>query len=99
VDNVVHHNNFADNGAGSQGSDNNGNNTWDDGVSEGNYWDDWSGNGTYALDGGVGAEDRYPLSTPVNTSAPQPIPEAPVLTVMAFVVVVFAAVFRRRRLR
>jgi parallel beta-helix repeat protein len=95
--NDVHHNNFdANSGAMGQGYDNTGNNTWDDNASEGNYWSDWDGNGSYQI-GGSAAEDRYPFSDPVDTDAPRPIPEFPVVTVMAFVVVVFAAVFRRRR--
>jgi len=97
VNNSIHHNNFRDNsGALSQAFDNDGNNTWDDDVSEGNYWSDWDGNGTYAI-GGSDAEDRYPLGAPTNTSAPEKVPEFAVMTVMAFVVVVFAAVLRRRR--
>jgi parallel beta-helix repeat protein len=79
-DNVIHHNNIADNGGTtSQGFDYDGNNTWDDDVSEGNYWDDWGGSGNYSLDGGAGGVDRYPLDDPVNTSAPERIPEPPIL--------------------
>jgi hypothetical protein len=34
---------------------------WDDGVDTGNYWDDWSGVGVYNIDGGGGAQDRFPM--------------------------------------
>ncbi len=100
VNNSIHHNNFRDNnGALGQALDNDGNNTWDDGVSEGNYWSDWNGTGTYDVGGSDNAVDRYPLGNQTNTSAPEKIPEFAMVTVLSFTVVVFAAVFRRRRLR
>jgi len=97
TDITVHHNNLANNGGtSSQGSDNTGNNTWNDGIDEGNYWDDWGGSGTYSIDGGAGAEDRYPLADPVDTDAPEKVPEfGPLFTLS--MVLILAVVFRRRR--
>jgi len=95
-DNIVHHNNLADNGGtSSQATDESGNNTWDDGVDEGNYWDDWGGNGTYEIDGAADAEDRYPLGDPVDTDAPEKISEFGLLftVIAAFAMLV---VVRRR---
>lgn len=95
-DNVIHHNNIADNGGTtSQGFDNEGNNTWDDGVSEGNYWDDWGGSGNYTMDGGADAIDRYPLSNPVATEAPEKIPELAIMLALSICVIMLAAVRRR----
>ncbi len=91
--NHIHHNNFADNGGAHVDTEGT-HDTYDDGVSEGNYWDDWDGNGTYEVDGGNG-EDRYPLSDPVNTTAPEKIPGIHLLLGVSSVMVV-AAVFRRR---
>jgi len=93
---LVHHNNVGNNGGTtSQGLDE-GSNQWDDG-SVGNYWSDWNGTGEYDIDGG-NQTDRYPQDEAIGTSAPEKIPEFAMVTVLSFVVVVFAAVFRKRRL-
>ncbi len=101
ADNDIHHNNIANNaGALGQGFDDEGNNTWDDGISEGNWWSDWSGSGPYDIGGPGGAEDRYPLADKVNTSAPEEVPEASVLLAAGTILMVFfMADVRRRRAR
>jgi len=94
----IHHNNFHGNNGGSvQGFNDVTAVLWDDNSSEGNYWSDWNGTGTYSINGTAGAEDMYPLDYTVNTSAPEKIPEFPGVTVMAFVVAMFAVVAVRRR--
>jgi parallel beta-helix repeat protein len=102
-DTEVYLNNFIGNLGSPQGYDNQ-NNTWDNGT-HGNYWSDYNGADSgddgigdtpYALDGG--AEDSLPIMNMTDTNAPRAIPEFPIVTVMAFVFVVSAAVFRRRRL-
>jgi len=103
--NTIHHNNFIGNGEStSQGYNDGSGNVWDNGT-HGNYWSDYNGtdsNGDgigetpYALDNS--GNDSYPLTNYTANSSPQKVPEFPIVTVMAFVVVVFAAVFRRRRL-
>ncbi|MEM3396177.1 MAG: NosD domain-containing protein [Thermoplasmata archaeon] len=78
-ENCVYHNRFiGNNGAGkgvsgnSQAYDSVGGNYWcDNTLQEGNYWSNWDGNGwgsaaAYPIDGGAGASDWYPLSSPVN---------------------------------
>jgi parallel beta-helix repeat protein len=78
-DNLIYHNNFIDN-TNQASSDNTGtNNLWDNGYPcGGNYWSDYeekypdaSGIGVsgiwnvaYAISGGAGAQDRYPLMQP-----------------------------------
>jgi len=101
---IIYLNNlYGNGGTSSQGYDNN-NNTWDNGT-HGNYWDDYNGTDSggdgigdtpYALDGG--AEDSYPLTNRTDNNVPREVPEFGVLAVVGFMVVVFAAVFRRRRL-
>jgi parallel beta-helix repeat protein len=76
---IIHHNNFwQNNGAGKgvngncQAYDDVGGNYWyDNTAQEGNYWSNWNGQGwgtpnAYPIDGGAGAYDMYPLSTPVT---------------------------------
>jgi len=93
----VHHNNFAENNAGGvQGYNADHPSMWDDG-SEGNFWDDWGGTGTYEMDGNANAEDRYPLMTPVNTDAPEVVPELGALVAVS-VLALFAMAFRRRHI-
>ena len=97
--NEVHHNNFANNGNHtSQASDNGTNNVWDDGVSEGNYWDDWGGTGTYSIDGSAGAEDRYPLMDPGNTSAPEKVPEFGFIVPIVVMFTIFALIRKKEYL-
>ena len=77
-DNLIYHNNFIDN-TNQASSDNTGTNSWDNGYPcGGNYWSDYeekypdaSGIGVsgiwnvaYAISGGAGAQDRYPLMQP-----------------------------------
>ena len=71
--NLIYHNNIIDNGGSCQVYDD-GNNPWDDGT-EGNYWSDYEvrypdaeemgdtgiWDTPYAIDGGSGARDNYPL--------------------------------------
>jgi len=92
--NVIHHNNFADNGGGHVETESS-HDTYDDGVSEGNYWDDWDGNGTYEVDGGMG-EDRYPLSDPADTDAPEKVPEFGLMMALASVIAMLVVMRRRR---
>lgn len=66
--NVIHHNSFYFNNiAGtSQAYDDGSDNTWFEiSTNEGNYWSDWS-TGNYSIDGISGAEDPYPLITPIH---------------------------------
>ena len=103
---MIHHNNFIESGGdSSQGYDDTGSNTWDD-SSEGNYWSDYNGtdsNGDgigdipYYIDGAGNATDRYPLMNATNTSAPEKIPEFPILPTVAVVSIVAIGIFRRRR--
>ena len=77
-DNLMYHNNLVDNNI-DQASDNTGTNSWDNGYPcGGNYWSDYeekypyasgiceSGiwDAPYAISGGAGAQDRYPLLQP-----------------------------------
>ncbi|MHA2427880.1 MAG: right-handed parallel beta-helix repeat-containing protein [Candidatus Hermodarchaeia archaeon] len=66
--NTIHHNNFYDNnlGGSSQAFTEDPSNTWYMAAeNEGNFWSDWI-SGPYDIDGGVGAQDIYPLSSPVS---------------------------------
>ena len=83
--NSIFHNNFIDN-INYNAQDNRDSNLWDDGYpSGGNYWgDDYPGTDgdgdgigdePYGISGGAGAQDRYPLMQPWNTTPPpDPIP-------------------------
>ncbi len=97
--NYIHHNNLYDNGGGlSQGrDDSSGTNYWDDDISEGNYWDDWGGTGTYALNGGAGAEDNYPLDDPAKNSAPEKVPELHLMVSLSLLSAFLLIVTRKRR--
>jgi len=72
---TVHHNNFDNNSQSPQAYDEGEDNMWDDGISEGNWWDDWNGTGNYTIDGSSDAADNYPLGDPVETDAPEKVPE------------------------
>ncbi|MCG3254063.1 MAG: right-handed parallel beta-helix repeat-containing protein [Candidatus Heimdallarchaeota archaeon] len=63
--NVIHHNNFVNNGYGaSQGCASSNLNTWYlSGINEGNFWSDWIGSGFYPIIGPANY-DLYPLSSP-----------------------------------
>jgi len=105
--NVIHHNNFMDNGvSASQGYDSTGNNTWDNGT-HGNWWSDYSGsdndsNGIgdveYEIDGHASSQDDYPLMNTTTTSSPEPVPEFGPLLVMS-ILGVMVIVTNRRRIR
>ncbi len=92
-DNLFHHNNIAD-GVVANAYDDTGDNTWDDGISEGNWWDDWNGSGPYTVDGG--AEDAYPLSDPVETTAPEKVPEFGLLLTVTMILALMVIIRRRR---
>ena len=102
--NTIHHNNFWENNGARKGVNGNcqacddvGGNYWYDNTAhEGNYWSNWDGNGwgtpnAYPIDGGAGAYDMYPLSTPVTLE----------LSPMAIIVSAFGllgiAALRRRK--
>ncbi|MEM3396179.1 MAG: NosD domain-containing protein [Thermoplasmata archaeon] len=85
--NFIWYNNFIGNNGASKGVngscqayDSVGGNYWyDTTTNEGNYWSNWDGqgNGTsnaYPIDGGAGASDWYPLSSPVSEISSIPIP-------------------------
>ena len=57
--NTLYLNRLGNNGA-SNGRDDEGPNSWDDGVACGNYWMDYSGTGTYLIPGGASSIDHYP---------------------------------------
>jgi len=96
-DNLVHHNNVADNGNNtSQAYDDNNDNSWDNSSNGGNYWSDWGGGGDYKIDGWGSTDDEWPLGEPVETSAPEKVPEFGPLVVLSMVLFM-AIVFRRRR--
>ncbi len=96
---------YGNGGTSSQGYDNTGNNTWDNGT-HGNYWDDYNGTDgnddgigdtPYGLDGGW-YNDTKPLTNRTDNNVPREVPEFGILITVGMTVVVFAAVFRRRRL-
>ncbi|MBA1343382.1 MAG: Cell surface glycoprotein [ANME-2 cluster archaeon] len=77
--NRIYHNNLVDNSIDQASSDNTGTNSWDNGYPcGGNYWSDYEGkypgasergrsgiwDTPYAISGGAGAQDRYPLMQP-----------------------------------
>ncbi len=93
---TVHHNNFDNNTASPQCSDEGIGNMWDDGVSEGNWWNDWNGTGNYTIGGSPGNVDRYPLGNKTTTNAPEKVPEFGLL-LMVTALVFIAIVIRRRR--
>jgi len=105
--NTFHHNN----GSGDsydplhiQAFDNGTSNWWNSIDGYGNYWSDWTtpdanSDGIvdlpYAIDGGAGAMDNYPLTT-----APEPIPEFGVMPLVAIVLlmaIVLTIGARRRK--
>ncbi len=90
---LVHHNNFYGNYDNDGQAYDSASNDWDDG-SEGNWWSDWDGNGTYEIDGS-GQEDGSPFAEPVETGAPEKVPEIGLLLTVASLA--FLAVFIRRR--
>jgi parallel beta-helix repeat protein len=99
--NRIHHNNFINNnGGGIQAYDNEGTNFWNTST-EGNYLSDWTGpdvnppygivDNPYILDGGSGAKDFYPLTSPVAVPDVSPAP-----AIMLAVILLTAIVVRRR---
>ncbi len=95
--NYVYYNNFKENnGVGVQGYNADVASVWDDGVSEGNYWHNSTAD-PYEMDGNADAEDRYPLSKPVGTSAPEKVAEFGLLLAVSIVAFMAIAIRRKRR--
>jgi len=90
---VVHHNNFRGNNDNDSQAYDAGSNWWDDGA-EGNWWSDWNGTGSYSVDGS-GREDEHPLGDPIETGAPEKVPEFGLLYVVSTIFLI--AIFIRRR--
>jgi len=80
-------------------------NLWNGTDGHGNFWSDWTTpdvapadgivDEPYAIDGGVGAMDNYPLTTP-----PEPIPEfgaMPLVVIVLLVAIVLTIGARRRK--
>jgi len=106
TNNLVHHNWFIDNNAGGkQAYDNSGTNFWNTSGTPhgyGNNWSDWRGpdanndgivDKPYILDGGMGANDSYPLTIP-GTMVPEPSPAS---LVMIGIILLVAIVLRIRK--
>ncbi|MEM3445178.1 MAG: right-handed parallel beta-helix repeat-containing protein [Thermoplasmata archaeon] len=107
--NQIYYNNFFQNHGASKGVngkcqayDDSGNNSWCfafGSIRGGNYWSNWDGQGwgsadAYPIDGGAGASDWYPLSSPVGESGFLAEPQIfPVLFLLAS----FAIIFRRKK--
>jgi parallel beta-helix repeat protein len=109
--NHIHHNNFiGNNPGGKQAYDINYGNFWNTSGSPhgyGNYWSDWSSpdNNTdgivdfkYYPDGGKGANDSFPLTTPVKDAGAK-IPESPppALALVLLIIMPIVVAGRRRK--
>ncbi len=97
TNNTIILNNFVGNNGASKGlsgncqtyDDSGGNYWYNESQQEGNYWSNWDGNnwGTpnaYPIDGGAGAYDKYPLSSPT-------VPEFSYETIALLVLVIVLA--------